>query len=318
VAATETSEVVVNREEIIDVALTVLLLTDLFSQVEAFNRVIDQHIDLVSEASCTTKALQVDNDNVRTRPDFQCLGGLAELFASVAIPCIVFGKLLALSSLHEAIFESDAVLFAHLATVTLLISRRIMNERQTLAILLRQPATAEIVIIMLIATKDALNGLRVPVENNALTKLEVVDLAILSIVPIDRTLGQWRVCSCASMSLLQVSLSLLAQLLFLRFDKFVALELIFLLVAAIASRGIVLELSSGESSVEICTAVSSSSSLSSSSMLAGEEPSLVLPSVLELVEGRLEATLTRELILRALFSSKPEVPVQNMFSPPLA
>ena len=133
-ATTQATKVIVYSKEIIKIALSILLLADLLGQVKTFDRVVDFDIDLVSKAPRTAKALQVYDNNVRARPDLQSLGGLAQFLAVVAVPSVVFGELLALTGLHEAIFEGDAVFLAQVAALALGFCGWVVHKGHTLAI----------------------------------------------------------------------------------------------------------------------------------------------------------------------------------------
>ena len=128
VATTQASKVVVHSKKIIQILLAVLLLADLRRQIKTLNRIINLDIDLVSEAPCATEALQVHDDNVRASPDLEGLGGLAQFLAVVAVPGVVFGELFALSGLHEAVFEGDAVFLAQFAALALGFCCWVVNE----------------------------------------------------------------------------------------------------------------------------------------------------------------------------------------------
>lgn len=105
---------IVNADEVVYLALTILFLDDSCRKIKGLNGEVDHDVQLLSTPARVAETLEMHHEDIRRLPQGQLLAGLPVLLTARAVPHVLLGKDLGSLELVQALFERKALRTARL------------------------------------------------------------------------------------------------------------------------------------------------------------------------------------------------------------
>jgi hypothetical protein len=162
-AATQSTEVVVDGEKIVLQALSILRTLHSTVQVQILKREFDQGVKLASEATGLGKTLELDDQNVGSLPQLELLVGLHMFLATRAVPSISTGKNFLFAELIQTLIESDT---SSLQLRLLLTLGDGLRVRENLDVVVGRLASK--LVVTLVAAEQGIEAFICPIQHYAI------------------------------------------------------------------------------------------------------------------------------------------------------